>query len=196
MSSDSPKRNDIIIVSGLPRSGTSMMMKMLAAGGVPVLTDAIRRADDDNPEGYFEFERAKQLDKGDTAWLDEARGKAVKVISALLPHLPDTYVYRVIFMERDIAEVLASQRKMLERRAASNTVSDEKMAAAFRKHLDRIRAELAQRPNCAVLYIQYRDVLDKAADQALRVQTFLGQALALNQMASAVKAQLYRNRGQ
>ena len=196
MTIDSPKRDDIIIVSGLPRSGTSMMMKMLAAGGVPVLTDAIRRADDDNPEGYFEFERAKQLDKGDTSWLPEAQGKAVKIISALLLHLPEMYAYRVIFMERDIAEVLASQRKMLERRAAPNTVSDEKMAAAFRKHLDRVRTELAQRPNCAVLYVQYRDVLGNTAEQALRVQTFLGRALNLDQMGSAVKAQLYRNRSQ
>ncbi len=106
----------IIVVSGLPRSGTSMTMKMLVEGGIAVLTDGIRAADESNPEGYYEFEKVKQLDKaGDLSWLNEARGKAVKIISYLLQRLPDTFDYRVIFMHRDLHEVIASQNRMLER---------------------------------------------------------------------------------
>ena len=97
--------NTIVVVSGLPRSGTSMMMKMLEAGGIPPLTDKIRTADDDNPKGYYEFERVKKLKDGDSAWLDDAKGKAVKVITALLTYLPDTYNYNIVFMERALPEV-------------------------------------------------------------------------------------------
>jgi len=112
---DSMDRDTILIVSGLPRSGTSMMMKMLEAGGMAVLTDNIRTADQDNPRGYYEFERVKQIEH-DTAWLPEAQGKAVKMIAGLLKHLPADYVYKIIFMQRDMDEVLASQRQMLVRR--------------------------------------------------------------------------------
>src|SRR5262249_30630691 len=103
---------DIIIVSGLPRSGTSLMMQMLDGGGVPVLTDNIRAADTDNPRGYYEFEPVKAT-KRDATWLPAARGKAVKMVSQLLYHLPPGETYRVLFLERDLEEVLASQEKML-----------------------------------------------------------------------------------
>ena len=101
----STTKEPIVIVSGLPRSGTSMMMKMLEAGGIPPLTDEIREADTDNPKGYYEFERVKKLDKGDIAWLPEAEGKSVKVISALLKHLPAEYDYRIIFMRREMTRI-------------------------------------------------------------------------------------------
>jgi hypothetical protein len=103
MQSDS----EIIVVSGLPRSGTSLMMQMLEAGGQTVLVDHVRKADSDNPEGYYEYEAVKDLSKGETVWLAEAQGKAVKVISALLEFLPVEYTYRVIFMRRRIPEILA-----------------------------------------------------------------------------------------
>src|SRR5512138_3362092 len=118
------KPETVIIVSGLPRSGTSMMMKMLAEGGLPVLTDSIRTADEDNPNGYFELEVVKKLAEGQRAWLSDAGGKLVKVISALLEFLPPEYHYRVLFMERQIAEILASQQKMLARRNATSKISD------------------------------------------------------------------------
>ncbi len=122
----------IMVVSGLPRSGTSMMMKMLTAGGILPLTDKLRVADRDNPEGYYEFERVKQLDKGDTAWLPEAQGKAVKVISFLLPHLPPQYAYQIVFVRRHMSEILASQRKMLVHRGEDpNNMNDDQMAAVF-----------------------------------------------------------------
>ena len=92
-------RDVVTIVSGLPRSGTSMMMKMLEAGGIELLIDRVRVADADNPKGYYEFERVKQIET-DQAWLPEAQGKAVKMISALLRHLPADCRYRIIFMER------------------------------------------------------------------------------------------------
>jgi hypothetical protein len=101
------KRNTITIVSGLPRSGTSLMMMMLEAGGMPVLTDHIRTADADNPKGYYEFERVKAIER-DQAWLKEADGKAVKMISALLKYLPQNYAYRIIFMRRGTTPIALS----------------------------------------------------------------------------------------
>jgi hypothetical protein len=188
MPSDSAP-SSLVIVSGLPRSGTSMMM------GLPPLTDALRQADTDNPEGYYEFERAKALTRGDIGWLPLAQGKAVKVISALLPHLPDAYHYRVIFMERHLQEVLASQRKMLARRGEPEpAIDDAAMAAVFEKHLAQTRSLLAQRPNMAVLSVHYRDVLADAPAQVARVCAFLQQPLDAGQMVAVVNEGLYRNR--
>ena len=133
--------SEIIVVSGLPRSGTSLMMKMLAAGGLPLLVDGLREPDDDNPEGYFELERVKALVTGDDAWLAEARGHAVKVISSLLKFLPGTYSYRVILMQRRMSEVLASQRRMLMRRGEPvDTLSDEKLAVISVRHLQQVQS--------------------------------------------------------
>lgn len=187
-------RKTITLVSGLPRSGTSMMMKMLEAGGIPPLTDEIREADADNPKGYYEFERVKKLDKGDGDWLAKAEGKAVKVISALLQHLPETYDYRVIFMERHMPEILASQRKMLERRGEADEMDDEKMSALFEKHLQQVKEWLAQQDNFSVLYVHYSEALADARSQAERVNAFLGAALDIDKMAGTVDPDLYRNR--
>jgi hypothetical protein len=196
MKPDHPQeRRDVIIVSGLPRSGTSMMMKMLMAGGVPLLTDGVRQANDDNPEGYFEFERVKQLDKGDVGWLDLAEGHAVKVISALLGHLPGSHAYRVIFMQRNLREILASQDKMLANLGQrQRSVDDLQLHAVFEKHLAQVKSLLSQRSNMRVLYVDHRAVLDDAAQAAQRVQAFLEQPLDCVAMARAVSARLYRNR--
>jgi hypothetical protein len=201
-----PTRTAITIVSGLPRSGTSMMMRMLEAGGLPPLTDHLRAADSDNPQGYYEFERVKQLDRGDTAWLANAKGHAVKVISALLRHLPATYNYNVIFIERHMAEILASQHKMLVRRSAqqptarnaaeaeSDAIDDEQMTALFTKHLQEIRHWLGQQPHFSVLYIHYSDLLTEPEAQAAQVNQFLGGELDVAKMASVIDPALYRNR--
>ena len=130
----SPRRTapPIVVVSGLPRSGTSMMMRMLEAGGLPPLTDGLRAPNDDNPLGYYEFERVKKLPEGDVGWLPEAQGHAVKIIAALLPHLPDSATYRVLFMRRAMSEILASQRRMLIRRGEdADAVDDAEMARLF-----------------------------------------------------------------
>lgn len=190
----SEERRTITVVSGLPRSGTSMMMKMLEAGGIPPLTDEIREADADNPKGYYEFERVKKLDKGDDDWLDRAEGKAVKVISALLQHLPAGYEYRVIFMERHMPEILASQRKMLVRRGEADETEDEKMSNLLEKHLQQVKGWLAQQENYSVLYVHYSEALADARSQAERVKRFLGADLDVDKMAGAVDPNLYRNR--
>ncbi len=187
----------IIIVSGLPRSGTSMMMKMLEAGGIPPLTDQIRAADDDNPKGYYEFERVKQLDKGDTAWVAGAQGRAVKVISQLLRHLPADQEYRVIFMRRHMDEILASQKKMLAHRGEDpNGVSDEELTTLFEKHLAHVTQWLDQQPNIKTLYLHYSDVLADPRPAANQINGFLDGRLDTQAMAISVDPTLYRNRQQ
>ena len=185
----------IVVVSGLPRSGTSMMMKMLTAGGIAPLTDKLRAADRDNPAGYFEFERVKQLDKGDATWLAEAPGQAVKVISALLPHLPPQYTYQVIFVRRHMAEILASQRKMLVHRGEDpNKMDDAQMAAVFEKHLQQIDLWLQKQPNVELLYIHYSDIMSDPQTAVSRLQRFLGRDLDEQAMIETVDPALYRNR--
>jgi len=188
------KKQPIVIVSGLPRSGTSMMMKMLAEGGLQILTDAIRSADDDNPNGYFEFERVKQMTAGDRAWLDEAGGKVVKVISALLEHLPPGYSYKIIFMEREIQEVLASQKKMLDHRGEQNKINDEEMAAQYRSHLAAVKPWLARQAHMEVLYVDYNKMMAEPAPLCRRLIEFLGLPLNEEKMLAVPNARLYRNR--
>jgi hypothetical protein len=184
----------ITIVSGLPRSGTSMMMKMLEAGGMEVLIDHIRTADEDNPKGYYEFERVKQIEQ-DQDWLEEAKGKAVKMVGALLKHLPASYAYHIVFMRRQINEVLASQRKMLVRRGeATDTISDERLADLFSKHVAQIEGWVEEQPNMKILYVDYRRVLDEPIDQARRINQFLGDQLSVDEMAAVVDPELYRQR--
>ena len=186
----------VIIVSGLPRSGTSMMMKMLEAGGIPVMTDNIRTADDDNPKGYYEFERVKQLDT-DKSWLPDAQGKVVKVISMLLEKLPGGYTYKVLFMRRNIEEILASQRQMLIRRGEqTDKVSDAEMARMYTGHLAHIGSWLAERDNMDVLYVEYSDVIRDVQTWSDRINTFLGGNLNTEQMNSVADGTLYRQRTQ
>jgi hypothetical protein len=185
----------VIVVSGLPRSGTSMLMRMLDAGGVPLLVDGIRTADEDNPAGYFELEQVKEIEGGgDLSWVASARGKAVKVISMLLEHLPARFNYRVIFLDREISEVLASQRKMLARRGESSTTNDERMAELYTVHLRKVRRLLAADPRFTALEVAYTDVITNPRGQAGRIAAFLGRALDVDRMAAAVDPALYRNR--
>ncbi len=184
--------SEIIIVSGLPRSGTSLMMQMLDSGGVEVVTDNIRTADTDNPRGYFEFERVKKM-KEDASWLPDARGKAVKMVSQLLFDLPPTERYRVVFMQRDITEMLISQEKMLER-MNREAAPREAIERAFSKHLEKLQAWLAEQPNFAVLYVKYSDLVVHPEEEARRVSDFLGGQINVQAMAAAVDPSLYRNR--
>jgi hypothetical protein len=188
-------REEVIIVSGLPRSGTSMMMKMLEAAGLPILTDQIRAADIDNPKGYYEFERVKKLEEGDCDWVQDAKGCVVKVISGLLEYLPNQYVYKVIFMERHIEEVLASQKEMLRRRGEdAQKIPDEQMDYLFTKHLAKMKDWLARQPNMCVLYISYNDILENPREQLAAVDRFLGGGLDIPKMSSVCDAVLYRQR--
>ncbi len=193
-SSSTPKTKTIIVVSGLPRSGTSMMMKMLAEGGLQVLTDAIRSADEDNPNGYFELEVVKQLAEGQKEWLANADHKLVKVISALLEHLPPEHHYKVLFMERQIPEILASQRKMLARRNETSGVSDAEMEAQFREHLKAIKYWLARQPNMDVLYVDYNRMMANPDELCPKIVEFLGMPLDVEKMRAVPNEKLYRNR--
>ncbi len=186
----------VIVVSGLPRSGTSMMMKMLEAGGMALVIDGIRTADEDNPKGYYEFERVKQLDKGDVAWVADASGKAVKVISALLEYLPSEYEYKVLFMNRKMPEVLASQRKMLERRGEKSDISDEKLATLLQKHVQQVKLWLARQPNFEMLDLDYNAMLLDPEPWAVKVNAFLGGQLDVRAMVDVVDPTLYRNRAE
>ena len=187
--------NFITIVSGLPRSGTSMIMKMLEAGGLPPLTDNLRTADDDNPKGYYEFERVKKMPDGDTAWVGDAHGKAVKVISALLEHLPPSYSYRVLFMQRKMEEILASQQKMLIRSGKpTDKVSDEQLAAMYAKHLAKIKAWLNDQSNFSVLYLDYNSMLVDPQKYSAQINHFLDDSLNQQDMARIVDPDLYRQR--
>jgi hypothetical protein len=186
----------IVVVSGLPRSGTSMMMRMLEAGGLPVLADGERGADIDNPKGYFELERIKHLEREtDKSYLRAARGKAVKVISFLIKELPDENDYRVLFMRRDLDEVLASQQKMIDRLASQDTdAGAEAMKEAFRNDIARVRVLCRTRPNFALCEIRYRDAVTDPAAASRAVNEFLGGRLDEAAMRAAVDASLYRNR--
>ena len=169
--------NFITIVSGLPRSGTSMMMQILESGGMEVITDNIRKADEDNPLGYYEYERVKKI-KDDTGWLKETRGKAFKMISQLLYDLPSNENYKVIFMKRKMSEILASQGKMLERMGRSKDgISDEKMGEFFDKHLSKIIDWIEGRKYIDVLYIDYNDFLINPDEHIKTLNRFLNYKL-------------------
>lgn len=187
--------DEVIVVSGLPRSGTSMMMKMLEAAGLPVLTDHEREADVDNPEGYFEYERVKHLgEQDDKAWVRRARGKVLKVISHLLEELPDDNFYRVILMRRDLDEVVVSQNKMLDRRGEDNPIEDDRAKDAYLRHLVQIRFSLRDRPNFELLEADYRQALEKPQEFAREIRDYLGMDLDAHAMAEVVDRDLYRNR--
>ncbi|MES1260864.1 MAG: sulfotransferase [Acidobacteriota bacterium] len=187
-----PGKDFVTIVSGLPRSGTSLMMQMLAAGGIPLLTDGIRPPDEDNPRGYFEFEPVKSTKK-DSSWLREASGKAVKMVYLLLRDLPSSHDYRVILMRRELHEVIASQRAMLRRLGrAGADVGDERLAAIFEEQMKSIAAWLGGQENCALLEVNYRDCIQSPMAAAHGIDEFLGGGLDVPKMAAAVDVSLYR----
>jgi hypothetical protein len=185
----------ILIVSGLPRSGTSLMMNMLAAGGLEVLTDHLRVPDDDNPVGYFELEEVKKLHKGELSWLERSNGKAVKVISTLLPYLPDRYRYRIIFMRRPMEEVLASQRRMLTNRSENpDKVSDEQMAEIFEKDLQKSERWLNSQAHAARIDINYKELINNPGPLVAEINKFLGGGLDEDKMLGVIDPSLYRQR--
>jgi hypothetical protein len=186
----------VVLVSGLPRSGTSMLMQMLEKGGMPIVTDRIRTADEDNPRGYHEFERIKEIDKGtDKSWLKNYRGQVIKTISFLLQYLPLDLNYQVVFMRRDIEEVLRSQNKMLARSEAKDPlVPDDKMRRNYEFHLKKVFYCLDHTPNFQALYVDYPEVVAHPLAEAKRINAFLGGRLDVEAMTLAVDTGLYRNR--
>lgn len=188
------KDNAIIIVSGLPRSGTSMMMRMIEAGGIEVVTDNIRKADTDNPRGYYEFEKVKEISK-DSSWLYDCRSKAFKMVSELLYHLPGSEKYKIVFMNRDIDEMLASQQKMLKNlNQNSVNINNDEMKIIYGKHLKKIKVWLEEQENIDVIYVNYNDVIDNPLNNAVKINRFLGGDLKVEKMADVVENALYRQR--
>ena len=184
----------ITLVSGLPRSGTSMMMKILEAGGMQVFTDNLRTADEDNPKGYYELEDVKALKDGKSDWMKDAPGKVVKVISSLLEYLPSGYKYKIVFMRREISEILASQKQMLIRRGENSDGDDQKMAEMFQEHLKRVRVWLANQPNMDVLYIDYNALMSNPDPEIKAVAEFLGLNENLDAMLAVPDKKLYRQK--
>ncbi len=185
----------IVIVSGLPRSGTSMAMKMLVEAGYAPVEDGVRTADKDNPKGYYEDERVKDLANHlDKSWLKEARGKVLKVISFLLKELPASNEYRVIFMRRHLDEVLASQNKMLDHRGEDNKTRDDEMRKMYEEHLQQVEELVQKHPTLTRVEIHYREMIDDPKAQAAKINEFLGGHLDVDRMTSVVDKNLYRNR--
>ena len=186
----------IVVVSGLPRSGTSMMMQMLQAGGLEILTDDVRTPDGSNPKGYFELEAVKDLDKGSTpAWLVRAPGKVVKVVSSLVRWLPERYDYQVIFMQRDLDEVILSQNKMLaERGSRQDDGQNQRLKQLYQTHVEDTLRLLRGRRSVSTLVVDYAETLARPADTARRIDRFLQGRLDVEKMAAAADPDLHGNR--
>ncbi len=188
-----PTRPYVTVVSGVPRSGTSMMMAMLAAGGIPPLTDARRAADDDNPKGYFELERVKNL-KADPSWVRDAVGHAVKVVHVHVRDLPADIDYRVVLMRRDLREVVTSQRTMLARRGKpGGDLSDERLMAIYARQLDDLVAWMGAAPHIRFMEARYGAVLADPTGTLAALDGFLDGGLDRDAMARCVDPSLYRS---
>lgn len=191
------ERPYITIVSGLPRSGTSLMMQMIHAGGVPVVTDEIRTPDTDNPRGYYEFEKVKQI-KSDKSWLPGAAGRVVKMVHLLLLDLPADYEYRVVFMRRKLEEVLKSQAVMLERQGKKGAaLPPATLMKMYQDQIDKVLTWMGERPNFQFIEVNYNELVQDPHAAATRLASFLGEggpALDIGKMISAVDPSLYRNR--
>lgn len=184
----------VTIVSGLPRSGTSMMMQMIDRGGLQALTDNVRTADEDNPKGYYEFEPVKQT-KEDPSWVARGVGKVVKMVYRLLYDLPAEYNYRVVFMRRRLAEVIASQNVMLERhQKTGGGLPHEKLEEIFRNELEKCYQWLDEQPNFETLFINYNELLEQPRTHVDRLAEFLPGELDRDAMLAVVDPALYRQR--
>ncbi len=184
------QKNQIVVVSGLPRSGTSVMMQMLDKGGTKVLVDGKRKADESNPKGYLEYEPVMRLHK-DNSWLGEAQNKTVKIVAPLLGYLDPKYRYKIIFMKRDIDEVVKSQRKMVGK---NPDIIPLKLHNAFVTQLKNVESWKDKEPGVELIYVDYKDVLEKPEEIAGKVEEFIGVDLDTKAMASCVDTSLYRNR--
>ncbi|MBS3782484.1 MAG: sulfotransferase [Candidatus Thermoplasmatota archaeon] len=186
--------NTITIVSGLPRSGTSMMMQMLDEGGIEPLTDKERGPDEDNPKGYYEYERVKQLPDY-TEWLEEAKGKSVKVLGELIKHLPGDYYYKIVFMERNLDEIIESQTKMLERKGEDpDDISKDELRETFKNYRKILKQQISASPNMEVIYVSYNDIMSHPEPVVESISAFFEGELDTTEMLSVIDEDLYRNR--
>ena len=183
----------ITIVSGLPRSGTSMMMRMLEAGGIPALTDELRTPDEDNPNGYYEFEDVKSIENY-TTWIDRAPGHSVKMVYSLLEHLPTDHDYRIVFMRRDVDEILQSQKAMLERNGIETDIPDHTMKTLFERQLRQFYAWLPSQSHLKLINVSYNELLSRPESVIAQINRHFDESLDLNAMAATIDPALYRHR--
>ena len=182
----------ITVVSGLPRSGTSLMMQILRAGGMEILTDNKRSADENNSKGYYEYEKVKSLIK-DNTWLSEAEGKAVKIIVQLLHFLPNQHEYKIIFMERDIDEVVLSQNKMIDKlNGKQTTIPHELLKKTFLTQVEKVKTLLAKNAN--LVYVDYHNLLNSRDEEIDRINTELDLGLNVKQACQVIDKTLYRTK--
>lgn len=187
-------KGTIYIVSGLPRSGTSMMMQMMERGGMEIFTDKVRTADENNPKGYYEHEMVKAIGKNKT-WLKDAEGKVVKVISHLLFELPAQYHYKILFMDRDLNEILMSQAKMLMRAGKQKDDSiNLKLMGAFKQNLEKIKMWTPMQKNMEILHVSHYNLIHNPMDELQKINAFMGGNLNVSQMASVADKTLYREK--
>ncbi|MBG15829.1 MAG: hypothetical protein CL853_05700 [Crocinitomicaceae bacterium] len=187
-------KGEIIIVSGLPRSGTSMMMQILSAGGLDILTDKKRTPDDNNPRGYFEYEPVKKL-MIDKSWLPQAKGKVVKVIAQLIPYLPSNFNYKIVFMRRPMDEVLKSQQVMLgKEKDVKSKAFPSGLNNAFQKQLNRVDEWIESQANIDVININYKDIISSPENELESLVSFLDKPLEIDKLKSAIDKKLYRNK--
>lgn len=186
---------NITLVSGLPRSGTSMMMQMLEKGGMDVLTDKQRKADESNPKGYYEHEAIKSLGRDKRIIRQIEENMTAKIIANLLVNLPKIHQYKIVFMERDLQEILTSQHKMLVRnKKVKEDTMPLQLLATFKQTLKQIKNWLKQQENIKVLFVSHRETMSNPLAQAQKVKRFLGTDLDENKMAAVVDTSLYRQR--
>jgi len=187
------ERSYITIVSGLPRSGTSMMMRMLEAGGIPALTDELRTPDEDNPNGYYEFEDVKSVEN-DNTWVDRAPGHSVKMVYSLLEHLPTSHDYRVVFMRRDVDEILLSQKTMLQRNGIETDIPDATMKALFERQLRQFYAWIPSQTHLKFINVSYNDLLSRTESVITQINRHFDDSLDSDAMKATVDPGLYRHR--
>ena len=185
--------DQIMVVSGLPRSGTSLMMQILRKAGLPILTDNRRKADLFNPKGYFEYEKVKSLPE-DTSWLNIACGKVIKIISELLEYLPDKYYYAIIFMERDLEELIDSQNKMLLARGQKIQLTNEELVVLLKRHLQAIKEVLKHKKNTEVIYINFNHLLDNPLQVIEQVKKFLQLTGEIDNSFEVIDRNLHRSK--
>jgi len=192
---DNQKHSFITVVSGLPRSGTSLMMGMLQASGYELLIDNLRQEDYFNPKGYFEYELVKNLKQGDNQWLEYASGKVVKIVSPLLQYLPAAYFYKIIFMQRNLAEVLTSQAKMLGGlQKPADPEEDRILEKAYQDHLAKVDAWLIRQATFQTCHVSYNQLLSAPREILEQLAIFLERPLQVDRMIAAIDPNLYRNR--
>lgn len=183
------------VVTGLPRSGTSLAMQMLRAGGMPLLADEVRAADADNPRGYLEYEPVRRLAR-DASWMADAVGRAVKIVAPLVQRLPQGFEYRVLLVRRDLGEVIASQERMLAARGEANAggLAPERLAAVLAAQLEESAAWLARTPGVRTIALEHAELLRDAAPVAAAIDAFLGGGLDVAAMRAVVDPALHRQR--